>query len=64
MFGRVRFSRGRRLPDIDLPESVATSVRPKRTIVGRLSDPLPPQPLSREERDLADLLREILPDEG
>lgn len=64
MFGRVRFSRGRRLPDVDLPDTVATSVRPKRTFSNRPSEASPPRPLSREERDLSDLLREILPDEA
>lgn len=64
LFGRVRFSRGRRLPDVDLPEAVATSVQRKRSIPIRPSGPPPPRPLTREERDLANLLSEILPDDS
>lgn len=62
--GRVRLGLARRPPQVDLPVMVATSNDPTRPSLARVPRWVPPRPASRDERELAGLMREILPEEG
>lgn len=62
--GRVRLGLARRPPRVNLPVMVATSNDPTRVSLARVPRRVPPRPASRDERDLAGLMREILPEEG
>ncbi|MGI9594832.1 MAG: hypothetical protein ACR2QK_01650 [Acidimicrobiales bacterium] len=62
--GRVRLGLARRPPPVSLPVVVATSNDPTRAILARVPRRVPPRPASRDERELASLMREILPEDG
>lgn len=61
---RVRLGLARRPPQVHLSVMVATSNDPTRVSPARVPRRIPPRPASRNERDLAGLMREILPEEG
>lgn len=61
---RLRLGLVRRPPQVDLPATVATSNQLARLGLVRVGRPAPPLPAGRGERELADLMREILPEES
>lgn len=62
--GRVRLRLARRPPQVELPVVVATLHGPTRISRARVPKRVPPRPATRDERELAGLMREILPEEG